>query len=86
MVTDSQRVTLFVLARDPQEFRARFDKEVLAFVKAEGFTRFYNAPKATVQEPDCIYAGVSPDTEETKLVDSEIQMQEELDRILFRSD
>ena len=87
VVTDSQRVTLFVLARDPQEFRARFDEEVLAFVKEEGFTRFYNAPKATVQEPDCIYAGVPPpDAKEMEVIDSGIQMQEELDRILFRSD
>merc|ERR1740128_1474603 len=78
VVTDSSRITLFVLARDPQEFRARFNDEVLAFLKTEGFTNYFNAPKATVQEPDCIYAGVPPDAVEPKSVDfgNGVRMQE----------
>ena len=65
-----------------REFNARFKDEVLRFVEAEGFTRFYNAPKATVQTPDCIYAGVEPE-EKLRETAEKVLEKEELDRILF---
>jgi len=56
VVTDSRRVTLFVLARDPAAFRARFEADVLAWLKSNHFDRFYNKPLETVQTDDCKYA------------------------------
>ncbi|XP_072023731.1 uncharacterized protein [Amphiura filiformis] len=82
VVTDSNRLTLFVLARNVQEFNARFKDEVLSFIEEEGFTRFYNAPKQTVQTPDCKYAGVP--SEEKSTSTRKVEM-EDLDRILFRT-
>lgn len=56
VVTDSFRTSLFVLARDPKDFRARFEADLLQWLKSNGFDKFYNKPIETVQTSDCLYA------------------------------
>ncbi|XP_041473889.1 outer membrane lipoprotein Blc-like [Lytechinus variegatus] len=55
VVTEPMMLQLFILARDPDEFRQKYEDDVLDIVKNAGFTRFYNKPRETVQVPDCIY-------------------------------
>ncbi|XP_038066723.1 uncharacterized protein LOC119736785 [Patiria miniata] len=55
IVTDSLRATLFVLARDPDDFRSRFQADVLQWLKSNQFDHFYNKPVETVQTDDCKY-------------------------------
>ncbi len=59
VVSTPRRGQLFVLARNPQEFYARFNEEVLTFLKEEGFTTYLNEPVKTLQSPECKYAGTS---------------------------
>ncbi|XP_033630533.1 apolipoprotein D-like [Asterias rubens] len=56
VVTDSFRTTLFVLARNPKDFRSRFEADILQWLKSNGFDKFYNKPIETVQTSDCLYA------------------------------
>ncbi|XP_023933028.1 uncharacterized protein LOC106181948, partial [Lingula anatina] len=56
VVTDNFRVTLFVLARDPEGFKLKYDQEVKQFVKDAGFTEWLNEPLETYQGNDCLYA------------------------------
>ncbi|CAH1786456.1 unnamed protein product, partial [Owenia fusiformis] len=44
IVSDPIRYALFVLARDPQEFAEKYDKEVLSYLEGEKFTDFENKP------------------------------------------
>lgn len=55
VVTDPNRITLFVLARDVTEFKARFEASVLNFLADNGFDKIYNEPKPTVQVATCNY-------------------------------
>jgi len=41
------RTQLFVLARDPTTFKQKYDQEVLEWTEANGFTRWWNRPRAT---------------------------------------
>lgn len=50
---------LFILARDPNQFRTTYQTEVLDLVKAKGFTKSYNKPLETYQAEDCEYAPLS---------------------------
>ena len=55
VVTDPYKLTLFVLARNVTEFKQNYDKEVLAKLKEQGFTWFFNRPIKTYQGQDCCY-------------------------------
>jgi len=55
VVTDSLSASLFVLARDVDEFRMKYEKEVWKFLEDNGFTKFYNSPIKTLQDADCQY-------------------------------
>jgi len=44
-----------VLARDVAEFKLKYDDEVTAKLKEQGFTKFYNKPTETYQGSDCMY-------------------------------
>ena len=55
IVSGPFRTTLFVLARDPDDFRARFEADILQWLKTNHFDRFYNKPIQTVQMSDCDY-------------------------------
>ena len=56
VISDPIRLSLFVLARDPDDFNTRFEAEVLSFLSDDGFTRWINKPVAGVQGPECVYA------------------------------
>ncbi|XP_064632547.1 uncharacterized protein LOC135490899 [Lineus longissimus] len=56
VVTDSKRVNLYVLARDPVSFKASYDAEVLQFLANDSFDSFFNKPIGVYQESDCQYA------------------------------
>merc|ERR1719453_1332961 len=55
VVTDGLKASLFVLARDVDTFNKKYDAEVNTFLKAEGFTHFYNHPIKTKFNEDCVY-------------------------------
>ena len=50
IVSDPIRLSLFVLARNVARFRARYEAEVLQFLKSNGFTSEVNKPIAMVQD------------------------------------
>ena len=56
VVTDPLKLSLFVLARNVTEFKQKYDAEVLAKVKQQGFTKFYDKPTDIYQGKDCMYA------------------------------
>ncbi|KAM7448660.1 hypothetical protein ABFA07_003352 [Porites harrisoni] len=55
VVTDNFQIGLYVLARDVNNFRSQYDKEVLSWLADNGFTRVYNKPVPTVQNEKCLY-------------------------------
>ncbi|XP_071479450.1 uncharacterized protein [Diadema antillarum] len=55
VVTEPSMLQLFILARDPADFRQKYQDQVLDLVKDMGFTRFWNKPMITYQGSDCIY-------------------------------
>ena len=55
MVSGPEKLDLFVLARNVTEFKQNYDGEVLAKLKEQGFTRFYNKPTDSYQGKDCMY-------------------------------
>jgi len=55
VVSNRWKFTLFVLARDVAEFKTKYDAEVTAKLKEQGFTKFYNRPTETYQGSDCQY-------------------------------
>lgn len=56
IITDRFKITMFVLARDPEGFSKAYDEEVKDFLSSNGFTHFYNKPIATLQSKECKYA------------------------------
>lgn len=56
IVTDRLQLTMFVLARDPKEFRKEFDTQVKDFLMKNGFDHFWNKPIVTLQSEECKYA------------------------------
>ena len=55
VVTDSMQIQLYVLARDVNNFKNQYDKEVLSWLAENGFTSVYNKPVAIVQNEKCLY-------------------------------
>ena len=54
VVSDSRKVTLFVLARNVTLFQQKYDATILEDLKGLGFSKFYNKPLATYQD-GCTY-------------------------------
>lgn len=54
IVSDNLSFFLFVLARDPQVFKTKYETEVLSILASMGFQNA-TAPIKTYQEPDCQY-------------------------------
>lgn len=54
VVSDPFRLTLFVLARDVDRYFAKYDTEVRAFLRANGFTEFWNEP-IVLDQTNCTY-------------------------------
>lgn len=53
VVSDSEQLTLFILARDPITFDELYRDEVLDRVQALGFTQLWNRPLVIVQQEGC---------------------------------
>ena len=56
VVTDSNKLTMFVLARDQDQFRAQYREQILSFLDRQGFWCFWNRPQETYQSEICHYA------------------------------
>lgn len=56
VVTDMDKLSLFVLTRDPATFKGLYGAEVSAFLTAFGFTNALDDPKAIPQGPLCNYS------------------------------
>jgi lipocalin len=55
VVSDPFNFSLFVLARDPVQFRAEYDSFVTQWLTQKGFTNFLNTPTPTYQGSNCLY-------------------------------
>ena len=58
IVSDSTGIFLYVLARDYKTFASKYESEVLAIVKDQGFTGL-KKPIAEYQGDDCLYESVA---------------------------
>ena len=60
--------SLFIVARDVDDFREKYEKDVLLLVKRLGFTEFYNEPVPTFQSTLlCQYAEEPEDIKRRRL-------------------
>lgn len=55
IVSTPFRTSLYILARNVQQFRAKYQSTVLRIAEEQGFTQPYNMPLETYQGPDCVY-------------------------------
>ena len=55
VITTPYKALVWVLARNPETFEAKFKTEVFKFLDENGYNWFWNKPKPTVQGKDCIY-------------------------------
>jgi len=55
VVSDPLGASLFVLARDPATYKAKYDDEVMALVASLGFTKSMNKPLPVPQGGSCTY-------------------------------
>ena len=55
VVSDSLRLSLFVLARNVTEYYANYNDEVQQFLAQQGFTNALNTPKQVPQGAQCNY-------------------------------
>ena len=60
LVSDSRRLSLFVLARDVTEFRSEYENEALDWLAENGFDSPINEPLECYHEDDCLYADPNP--------------------------
>ena len=58
VVSDYLLYSLFVLARNVTDFKVTYEEQVLAKLKEQGFTKFFDKPKETYQGKDCVYRDV----------------------------
>lgn len=56
IVSTPYRTSLYILARNVQQFRSEYQSTVLQLVEEQGFTQSYNRPLETYQGADCLYA------------------------------
>jgi len=55
VVTTPYKLMVWVLARDVNVFKEKYEKEVSDFLKSNGYDYFWNRPKNTYQGNDCVY-------------------------------
>ena len=55
VATDPMKLGLYVLARDVETFRQKYEHEVLQFVREQGFILDFNKPKPIPQNDKCQY-------------------------------
>lgn len=56
VISDPNKLYLFILARDPAQFRSLYEEDVLDLVHSLGFDQFWNKPIETYQQQDCVYS------------------------------
>jgi apolipoprotein D and lipocalin family protein len=56
VISDPNKLYLFVLARDATQFKVLYEDDVLDLVKDLGFDTFWNKPIETYQQADCVYS------------------------------
>ena len=61
LVTGPSRLTLFVLARDVEQFQAEYQDEALEFLANNGFTNPTNSPIEILHSDECQYPDANPD-------------------------
>jgi len=55
VISSPKKFLAWVLVRDVKDFKAKYETEVLAYLKDNGYKWFWNRPRATYQGDDCIY-------------------------------
>merc|ERR1712183_123943 len=55
VITTDYKALVWVLARNPETFAQKYEKDVLAYLKKNGYNWFINRPRKTYQGKDCIY-------------------------------
>jgi len=58
IVSDPFKISLFVLVRDLETFKANYEVDVLSFLEENGFTHAWNKPVETSQD-NCVYVSNS---------------------------
>ena len=55
VVTDANKASLYIYARNVAKFQETYQKEVLKFCQDYGFNSYYNEPRKTPQPVSCWY-------------------------------
>ena len=55
VVTDANKASLYIYARNVAKFQETYQKEVLKFCEDYGFNSYYNEPRKTPQPASCWY-------------------------------
>lgn len=64
VATNPMKLGLYVLARDVETFRQKYEHDVLQFVREQGFTKPMNKPIAIPQNDKCLYPPKTYDASE----------------------
>jgi apolipoprotein D and lipocalin family protein len=59
IVSDPMQLSLFILARDVEDFESKYEQEVVDLALSLGFTKGYNKPVPLYQGDDCVYEAVA---------------------------
>ena len=57
VITSPGKIFSWILARDPATFREKYEAETLKYLQDNGYTYFWNKPRKSYQEKDCLYPG-----------------------------
>ena len=75
VVTDANKASLYIYARNVEKFQETYQEEVLKFCKDYGFNSYYNEPKKTPQPASCWYNRA--DTNKTIPIELPLKAKEE---------
>ena len=79
LVSEPSRLSLFVLARDMEEFEELYEAEALDWLYENGFDSHTNNPLPVYQGDDCLY----PEDEAEEETNASIPVVDELDLPLY---
>ena len=68
VITSPGKLFSWILARDIEVFREKYEAETLKYLKDNGYNFFWNSPKKTYQEKDCVYPSYVEDVEAKSVV------------------
>ena len=55
VITAPLKSMVWVLARNPETFHKQYETEVLAYLKKNWYSFFWNKPRESYQGDDCLY-------------------------------